>query len=100
MKWFEPSLKKILIEAGSKGLKVCDITRNICNMHPTLFGPPHPYKKTWWEIYLFLRTESTRKGSPYQYVVDEKTGKRIWGRFWYDKRKDNNPIQTILPFYK
>lgn len=98
MKWFEPNLKKVLLEAGRKGLRVSDITRNICNMEPAIFGTPHPYDEAWWDIYQFLRTESLKKSSPYQYVVDKKTGKRQWGRFWYDKRKDNQPVQTTLQF--
>ena len=42
MRWFEPNLQKLLTEAGTNGLRISDIVRNICNMEPQLFGERHP----------------------------------------------------------
>ena len=43
MKWFEPNLQKLLLEAGTDGLRISHIVRNICNMEPQLFGEGHLY---------------------------------------------------------
>ena len=99
IRWFEQNLKQILIEAGGKGLRVCDITRNVCNMEPSLFGTAHPYEETWWEIYQFLRTESDKPQSPYKYVTDMKTGKKKRGLFFYDKKKEPQALQTTITFF-
>lgn len=97
-RWFEQHLKTLLTEAGKRGLRVCDITRHVCNMESTLFEANHPYEETWWEIYQFLRAESNKAGSPYKYVVDKKTGKKKRGWFYYDKRKDLHSLQTKISF--
>ena len=51
MRWFEPNLQKLLTEAGTNGLRISDIVRNICNMEPQLFGERHPYAETWKDIF-------------------------------------------------
>lgn len=96
--WFEQNLKILLMEAGKKGLRVCDITRNVCNMEPSLFGSAHSYEETWWEIYQFLRSEDAKPQSPYKYVVDKKSGKKKRGWFYYDKNKEPQAQQTTISF--
>ena len=92
MRWFEPNLQKLLMEAGKEGLRISHIVRNICNMEPQLFGEQHPYDEAWKEIYQFLRGESKKADSPYCYVV----GKR--GHFFFDCTKVAEDSQMTLEF--
>ncbi|MBQ0046211.1 MAG: hypothetical protein KBT33_01710 [Prevotellaceae bacterium] len=87
MRWFEPNLQKVLLEAGKEGLRINNIVRNVCNMEPSLFGVLHPYDEAYGEIYRFLRAEVRKARSPYQYAVDKNTGKQKWGVFCFDKTK-------------
>ena len=92
MRWFEPNLQKLLREAGTEGLRIGHIVRNICNMEPQLFGEGHPYDEAWKEIYQFLRGESKKADSPYRYV----TGKR--GHFYFDRTKVTEDSQMTIEF--
>ena len=92
MRWFEPNLQKLLIEAGTDGLRISNIVRNICNMEPQLFGEGHSYKEAWKEIYGFLRGESKKVDSPYHYVK----GKR--GCFFFDRTKVTEDSQMKINF--
>ena len=49
MRWFEPNLQKLLTEAGTNGLRISDIVRNIFDIEPQLLGERHPYAVTWKE---------------------------------------------------
>lgn len=92
MRWFEPNLQKLLIEAGTDGLRVNNIVRNICNMEPQLFGEGHPYEEAWKEIYGFLRGESKKADSPYHYVKDKR------GYFFFDRTKVTEDSQMKIEF--
>lgn len=92
MRWFEPNLQKLLREAGTEGLRISHIVRNICNMEPLLFGEQHPYDEAWKEIYWFLRAESKKGDSPYRYV----TGKR--GHFFFDHTRVAEDSQMNIEF--
>lgn len=92
MRWFEPNLQRLLIEAGKEGLRISHIVRNICNMEPQLFNEGHSYEEAWKEIYWFLRAESKKADSPYRYV----TGKR--GHFCFDKSNAEGHSQMTIEF--
>lgn len=92
MRWFEPNLQKLLMEAGTEGLRISHIVRHICNMEPLLFGTQHPYEEAWKEIYWFLRAESKKADSPYRYVA----GKR--GHFRFDQRNVAADSQMTIEF--
>jgi hypothetical protein len=92
VRWFEPNLQKLLIEAGTDGLRISNIVRNICNMEPQLFGEGHSYEEAWKEIYGFLRGESKKADSPYRYVK----GKR--GCFFFDHTKVTEDSQMKIEF--
>lgn len=92
MRWFEPNLQKLLKEAGTEGLRISHIVRNICNMEPLLFGNEHPYEDAWKEIYYFLRAENKKADSPYRYVK----GKR--GYFYLDCSKMTEEVQMTINF--
>jgi len=98
MKWFEPNLQKLLLEAGRDGLRISHIVRNICNMEPQLFGEGHPYEEAWKEIYGFLRGESKKADSPYRYVTDKKTGAVKRGHFFFDSTKVEEDTQMTIEF--
>lgn len=98
MRWFEVNLFKILNEAGEEGLRINNIVRNICNMEPSLFGERHPYAEAWKEVYQFLRSESEKPNSPYQYVIDKKTGNAKRGYFSIDKKKIVEDLQMKFDF--
>lgn len=98
MRWFELNLQKVLLEAGEGGLRVHNIVRNICNMEPTLFGTEHTYEKTWKEVSYFLRTQSTKPGSPYLQYVDKATGNVKRGYYTIDKKKIASEPQQKLDF--
>ena len=98
MRWFEPNLQKLLTEAGTNGLRISDIVRNICNMEPQLFGERHPYAETWKEIYWFLRRESKKPLSPYQYALDKKTGKVKRGHVTFNQGKVADEPQMKIEF--
>lgn len=98
MRWFEKNLRKVLLEAGTEGLRINMIVRNICNMEPSLFGTQHPYEEAWKEIYQFLRVESSKSDSPFQYAKDPDTGVVKRGCFFFDKRKVVESLQLKLDF--
>jgi len=98
MRWFEKNLQKVLLEVGREGLRINKIVRNICNMEPSLFGTVHPYEEAWKEIYQFLRSESAKPYSPYQYVIDKETGEAKRGCFCIDKKKIVEDPQMKLNF--
>lgn len=92
MRWFEPNLQKLLMEAGKEGLRINHIVRNICNMEPQLFGEEHPYEDTWKEIYWFLRGEDKKTDSPYHYVPNKR------GHFFFDHTKVAEDSQMKIDF--
>ena len=92
MRWFEPYLEKLLMEAGKGGLRISHIVRNICNMEPQLFGEGHSYEEAWKDIYGFLRAESKKADSLYHYVK----GKR--GHFFLDRTKLAEDAQMKINF--
>lgn len=98
MRWFEPHLQRLLLEAGDDGLRINDIVRNVCNMEPHLFGTPHPYDEAWKEIYQFLRSENKKPNSPYRYVTDRETGKTKRGCFFIDRSKIWRDMQMSIDF--
>lgn len=98
MRWFEPNLQKLLIEAGAEGLRINNIVRNICNMEPQLFGEQHPYEKAWKEIYCFLRRECKNPHSPYGYVTDKTTSKQKRGYFTINLSKMADGSQMKIEF--
>ena len=98
MRWFEPHLQRLLIEAGDEGLRINNIVRNICNMEQHLFSTPHPYDEAWKEVYQFLRTESKKPDSPYRYVTDRETGNAKRGYFFFDRSKVEENGQMSIDF--
>ena len=92
VRWFEPKLQKLLMEAGKGGLRVNHIVRNICNMEPQLFGDGHSYEEAWKEIYWFLRGEDKKADSPYHYVPDKR------GYFFFDHTKVTEDSQMKIDF--
>lgn len=92
MKWFESNLQKLLMEAGTDGLRINHIVRNICNMEPQLFSEGHSYEEAWKEIYQFLRKEDKRGESPYHYVKDRR------GHFFFDRTKVAEDGQMRIEF--
>ncbi|MBR0046812.1 MAG: hypothetical protein IJP75_08035 [Bacteroidaceae bacterium] len=92
MRWFEPYLQTILMEAGEEGLRINNIVLGICNMEPKLFNTPHTYEEAWKEVYQFLRAESKKVESPYRYVE----GKR--GHFFFDGNNVAEETQMTIEF--
>ena len=98
MRWFEPHLQKLLLEAGDEGLRINNIVRNICNMEQHLFCTPHTYDEAWKEVYQFLRTESKKPDSTYRYVTDKETGSAKRGYFFIDRSKVEENVQMSIEF--
>ncbi len=98
MRWFEPHLQTVLLEAGTEGLRINRIVRNICNMEPSLFGVQHPYEEAWQDIYQFLRREASKEESPYDYVIEKSTGKLKRGCFSFNKAKIVDDLQMKIDF--
>jgi len=92
VRWFEPNLQKLLMEAGKGGLRINHIVRNICNMEPQLFGNGHSYEEAWKEIYWFLRGEDKKVDSPYHYVPNKR------GHFFFDHTKVPEDSQMKIDF--
>ena len=92
MRWFEPNLQKLLMEAGKGGLRISHIVRNICNMEPQLFGEGHSYEEAWKEIYAYLRAEDKKADSPYHYVKNKR------GYFFLDPTKQAKDAQMKINF--
>ena len=99
MRWFEPNLQRLLCEAGSNGLRIGVIVRNVCNMEPSLFGVQHPYEQAYGEIYRFLRTQCKKPDSIYSYGdrVNDK-GEAKHGFFFIDKHKLDSELKTKPDF--
>ena len=98
MRWFEPNLQKLLMEAGADGLRINHIVRNICNMESQLFSEGHSYEQAWKEIYGFLRAENKKADSPYRYARDKKTGAVKRGHFFFDRTKVAEDGQMKIEF--
>ena len=98
MRWFEPHLQSLLLEAGDEGLRINNIVRNICNMEQHLFSTPRPYDEAWKEVYQFLRTESRKPDSPYRYVTDKETGNAKRGYFFIDRCRVEEDVQMSIDF--
>lgn len=92
MRWFEPNLQRLLMEAGKEGLQLSHIVRHICNMEPQLFGEGHSYEEARKEIYQFLRREDKKEDSPYHYVKNKR------GHFFIDSTKVAEDGQMKIEF--